>query len=61
MLTVSGVPGRVVSWSDFSLQHKKVRKLNRICRGIFSGFYRICHFDNMLVLCGCWFSVVVEL
>ena len=26
MLTLSGAPDRVVSWSDFSLQHKTVRK-----------------------------------
>ena len=27
MPTLSGAPDRVVSWSDFSLQHKTVRKL----------------------------------
>ena len=31
----------------------KVRKLNRICRTIFSSVYRICHLNYMLVLCGC--------
>ena len=60
MLILSGAPDRAVSWSDFSLLHKIVRKLN-ICRTILSRFYRICHFNYMLVLCGCWPSVVVEL
>ena len=48
MLTLSGAPDRVISWSDFSLQHKKVTKLNWICRTIFSSFYRICHLTT------CW-------
>ena len=61
MLTLSGTPDHVVSWSDFSLQHKKVGKLNRICHTISSSFYSVCHFNYMLVLCGCWSSVVVEL
>ena len=26
MLTLSGAPDRVVSWSDFSVQHKKCQK-----------------------------------
>ena len=26
MLTLSGAPDRAVSWSDFSLQHKKSQK-----------------------------------
>ena len=30
MLSLSGAADSVVSWSDFSLQHKKVRKLKRI-------------------------------
>ena len=30
-----------------------VRKLHRICRTIFSSFFRVCHFDYMLVHCGC--------
>ena len=49
MLILSGAPDLVVSWSDFSL-YKKVRKLIRICRTIFSSFYRIYHFNEMLVL-----------
>ena len=36
--------------SQFSI---KVRKLYRICHTIFSSFYRICHFNYMLVICGC--------
>ena len=51
MLTLSGAPNHVVSWSDFSLLHKIIRKLNRICRAIFSRFYRIFHFKCMLVFC----------
>ena len=39
MVTLSGAPDGVVSWSDFSLLHKVVRKLNRICRTIFSLSY----------------------
>ena len=61
MLTLSGAPDRVVSLSDFSLQHKKVRKLYRIYRTIFSSFYRIYHFNYMLVFCGCRSSEVVAL
>ena len=51
IVTLSGAPDHVVSWSDFSLQHKKVRKLYRICHTIFSSFYRIC------LLTTCWSSV----
>ena len=61
MLTLSGAPDHVANWSDFPLQHNKIRKLNRICRTTFSSFYRICHFNYKLVLCGRWSSVVVEL
>ena len=43
MLTLFRLPDRIVSWSDFSLLLKTVRKLNRICRKIFSRFYRIFH------------------
>ena len=52
MLILSGASDHVVSWSDFLLLHKKVRKLNRICHTIFSSFYRICNFDYTLVLSG---------
>ena len=31
MLTLPEAPDRVVSSSDFSFQHRKVRKVNRIC------------------------------
>ena len=55
MLTLSGAPDRVISWSDFSLQHKKVRKLNRICRTILSSF------TGFVILTACWSSVVIEL
>ena len=43
-----------VSWSDVSLLHKIVRKLNRIGRAIFPSIYRICHFNYILVICGFW-------
>ena len=61
MLSLSGALDRVVSLSDFSFQHKKVRKLYRIYRTIFSSFYRIYHFNYMLIFCGSKSSVVVEL
>ena len=44
MSTLSGAPDRVVSRSDFSLQHEKVRKINRICHTIFSSLFR---FSNL--------------
>ena len=55
MLTLSGAPDRVVSWSDLSLSHKTVRKLNRICQTIFQAF------TGFLTFSTCWSSVVVEL
>ena len=55
MLTLSGTPDSVVSWSDFSLQHKKVRKSYSICRTIFQAF------TGFVILITCWSSVVVEL
>ena len=51
MLTLSGVPDRVVSWSEFSLQHKKVRKLNRICHTFFQAF------TGFVILTTYWSSV----
>ena len=51
MLTLSGAPDRVVSWSDFSLYHKKVRKLNRILSHIFQTF------TGFVILTTCWSSV----
>ena len=55
MLTLSGVPDRVVSWSDFSLQHKTVRKLT----GSVIQFLQT--FTGFVILRTCWSSVVVEL
>ena len=53
MLALSGAPNCVVSWPDFSLMHKAVRKLKSICRTIFSSFYVICHFNYKVVLYVC--------
>ena len=55
MLTLSGAPDHVVSWSDFSLQHKKVRKLNRFVVQFFQAF------TGFVILTICWSSVVAEL
>ena len=49
MLTLSGAPDRVVSWSDFSVQHENVRHLTG---SAFIGF---------VILIKYWYSVVVEL
>ena len=51
VLTLFGAPDRVFSWSDFSLQHKKLRKLNRICRTISQAF------TGIVILTTCWSSV----
>ena len=40
MHTLSLAPDRVVSWSDFSLLYKTVRKLNRIVVQFFHTFTR---------------------
>ena len=53
MLTLSGAPDCVISWSDFSLLHKIVRKLNSICRKTFFTLFRFSHFNYMLVLYVC--------
>ena len=55
MLTLSGAPDRVVSWSDFSLQHKTVRKLTGSVIQFFQAF------TGFVILITCWYSVVVEL
>ena len=55
MLTLSRAPDRVVSWSDFSLQHKNVRKLTGFVVQFFQGF------TGFVILITCWYSVVVEL
>ena len=55
MLTLSGAPDRIVSWSDFSLQHKTVRKLTRSVVQFFQAF------TEFVILITCWSSVVVEL
>ena len=57
MLTLSGAPDRVVSWSDFSLLHIKGRKLNRICH---TSFQALTAFTGFVILTTCWSSVVVE-
>ena len=38
MLTLSGAPDHVVSWSDFSPQNKKVRKLTGFVIQFFQAF-----------------------
>ena len=38
MRTLSGAPDCVVSWSDISLKHRKVRKLNRTVVQFFQAF-----------------------
>ena len=55
MVTLSGAPAGFVSWFDFLLVHKTVRKLNSICRTIFQAFTRF------VILTTCWSSVVIEL
>ena len=55
MLTLSRAPDRVVSWSDFSLHHKKVRTLT----GFVIQFSQA--FTGFVILTTCWSSVVVEL
>ena len=55
MLTLSGAPDRVVSWSDFSRKHKTVRKLTGSVLQFFQAFTRF------VILITCWSSVVVEL
>ena len=44
-----------VSWPNSHFD-QLVRKLDRTCCATFSRFYRICHFNYVLVLCGCWSS-----
>ena len=51
MLTLSGAPDRVASRSEFSLEHKTVRKLNRICR---IQFFQA--FTGFVILTKCWSS-----
>ena len=55
MLTLSGAPDRVVSWIDFLLQHKTVKKLTGSVIQFFQAF------KEFVVLITCWYSVVVEL
>ena len=55
MLSLSGAADRVVSWSDFSLQHKTVRKLTGPVVQFFQAF------RGFVILITCWSSVVVEL
>ena len=55
MLTLSGARDRVVSWSDFSLQHKNVRKLTGFVIEYFQAF------TGFVIFITCWSSVVVEL
>ena len=55
MLTLSGAPDRVVSWSDFSLQHQTVRNLTGSVIQFFQAF------TGFVILITCWSSVVVEL
>ena len=57
MLTLSGAPDRVVSWSDFSRQHKTVRKLT----GSVVRFFQALKLTGFVILITCWSSVVVEL
>ena len=57
MLTLSGAPDRVVSWSDFSRQHKTVRKLT----GSVVQFFQALKLTGFVILITCWSSVVVEL
>ena len=52
MLTLSGALDHVVSWSNFSLQHKKSENYARFVVKFFQAFTG-CHFNYMLVLCGC--------
>ena len=53
-LSEASVPDHVVSWSDFSLQHKTVRKLTGSVIKIFQAF------TGFVILITCWSSVVVE-
>ena len=55
MFTLSGAPDRVVSWPDFSLRHKTVRKLT----GCVIQFSQA--FTGFVILVTCWSSMVVEL
>ena len=55
MLTLSGSPDHLIVLSAGLTSAKNCQKTNRICLTIFSSFYRICHFNNMLS------SVIVEL
>ena len=50
MRTLSGAPDHVVSWSDFSLQNKNVRKLT----GFVVQFFRA--FTGFVILVTCWSS-----
>ena len=55
MLTLSGAPDRAVSWSEFSLL------LKRLKQDMSHSFFMLLqdfHFNYIMVLYGCWFSVV---
>ena len=55
MLTLSGAHDHVVSWCDFSLQHKTGRKPTGSVVKFFQAF------TGFVILITCWSSVVVEL
>ena len=51
MLTLSGAPDRFVSWPDFLLQHKIVRKLTGFVVQFFQAF------TGFVILITCWSSM----
>ena len=52
MPTLSGAPDCVVSWSDFSLQHKESQKTKQ---DLSYSFFQA--FTGFVILTTCWFSV----
>ena len=52
MLSLSGVPDRVVSWSDFPRQRNSQETKQDLSYNFFK-LLQVSHFNYMLVLCGC--------
>ena len=50
MLSLSGAPDRVVSWSDIYFSIRKSKTEQDLSHN-FPSFHRICHFNYKLVFC----------